>query len=775
MPASAPVIDQVRLREIARLPATQALAELQPILNQDTAEAVWRMAYKVATAAGDRAAVIEALRGILSRRPKDRALWNRLGAHLWRAGDTAGVVVLLEAWQAAIPADSNMREDLAAKAFASMDGSKPRAYAVALAAHISPGPLAAALQLANRRQGSSRTLALIGALDTRRLPAWIGQCAVIIKSRHAIADAPVVPPLAGEMEILISVAIALAADQRRKKLSAVLGLLGSSGERACSAPRFNELIAAIVATRSRDLALAGLHLFQATHHAHLRSIVTNANLSGDDELGAAALRRFHQLRPGNWNVLRLCWTIGDVDRREDMIQTLLDEQEALASTSSETAGDFGRNLLYSGRAEESRRAYTRALDSWPGNAELLLGLGEACFWLDEFEEAARAAALAEVHPDCFHRARSLAARICVARSDAAGALENMDAAVSGDGAIYDAFVIQAMMCGQDFERAFDACWRGRTSSIAAAFPAGAIGKDRISIVVRGQERLPGRTAVLGLHGLGDEIKLAQLAPRIAEGCEDALFVCDHRLVPLFRRSFPGLVFEGKHPTAPAGKAGAGQFDRKTSAIAKAARNVVDFKHYLKFCFTRLSDFATDGHPLVADQESTGRWRRRFSAASSAPTIGLFWRSTLHTHMAMHKRSRLSDWIHVLGGLGVTIVPLQYELAAEERALIDENPQLFAAYPQVDVRNDIEELAAMMSALDLVIVLPGTTQHLAGALGAPTFMAAHPYEAGWRRHPETGRDLWAPSVEVISGAANDGLRGSIAATGRRVSAWLQDRL
>jgi hypothetical protein len=77
---------------------------------------------------------------------------------------------------------------------------------------------------------------------------------------------------------------------------------------------------------------------------------------------------------------------------------------------------------------------------------------------------------------------------------------------------------------------------------------------------------------------------------------------------------------------------------------------------------------------------------------------------------------------------------------------------------------------MMLALDLVIALPGTTQHLAGAVGAPTIMPAHPYDAGWRRNPATRYDWWSPSVRIITGKIADGLKGSMIEAAQIASDW-----
>jgi hypothetical protein len=57
-------------------------------------------------------------------------------------------------------------------------------------------------------------------------------------------------------------------------------------------------------------------------------------------------------------------------------------------------------------------------------------------------------------------------------------------------------------------------------------------------------------------------------------------------------------------------------------------------------------------------------------------------------------------------------------------------------------NDLDETAALMTALDLVISTPTTVSMLAAALGIATWQMTYGYD--WQTHG-TGRNLWFPTM------------------------------
>ncbi len=73
----------------------------------------------------------------------------------------------------------------------------------------------------------------------------------------------------------------------------------------------------------------------------------------------------------------------------------------------------------------------------------------------------------------------------------------------------------------------------------------------------------------------------------------------------------------------------------------------------------------------------------------------------------------------------------------------------------------------------LLSLPGTTQHLAGAVGARTLAVTHPAEALFRTRPGTNIGNWSPNVEVVTGPPGRGFDGAIANAARRLEEILRE--
>jgi ADP-heptose:LPS heptosyltransferase len=65
----------------------------------------------------------------------------------------------------------------------------------------------------------------------------------------------------------------------------------------------------------------------------------------------------------------------------------------------------------------------------------------------------------------------------------------------------------------------------------------------------------------------------------------------------------------------------------------------------------------------------------------------------------------------------------------------------------DTGEDLDELAAAISALDLVITVDNTIAHLSGALGRPVWVML-PYSAEWRYGQSGSTVPWYPSMRLF---------------------------
>ena len=237
--------------------------------------------------------------------------------------------------------------------------------------------------------------------------------------------------------------------------------------------------------------------------------------------------------------------------------------------------------------------------------------------------------------------------------------------------------------------------------------------------------------VVGEQGLGDEVLFANVLPDVIErlGPEGRLSLAvEARLVPLFQRSFP-MVTVGPHATYDI----SGRTTRAVPFVGEG--EAIDLwapEASLMREFRRsVADFPARPSFMTADPKRVAHWRKVLEGAPAGRKVGLLWKSAI-TRDARHRYfSPFAAWAPVLARKGVTFVNLQYgdcseELAAAKR---DFGVEIWSP-PGIDLKQDLDEVAALSCALDLVIGFANATLNIAAACGVPNYLISVP--GAWTR-------------------------------------------
>jgi hypothetical protein len=207
---------------------------------------------------------------------------------------------------------------------------------------------------------------------------------------------------------------------------------------------------------------------------------------------------------------------------------------------------------------------------------------------------------------------------------------------------------------------------------------------------------------------------AGMIPELSAAAAHLTVECEPRLVPLFARSFPGVeIIPRTNPPHPA----TGAADLQIPA-GSAAR-------WLRGSLARfpLSFPAGQGY-LRADPERVAHWRERLAALGPGPRVGICWRSALSSGLRARHCTSLPQWGAVLTAPGVHFVNLQYDDCREE--LAEARGRFGVAIhtlPDIDLKQQIDEVAALTTALDLVVTVGTAPACMAGALGVPVWLLA----------------------------------------------------
>lgn len=244
------------------------------------------------------------------------------------------------------------------------------------------------------------------------------------------------------------------------------------------------------------------------------------------------------------------------------------------------------------------------------------------------------------------------------------------------------------------------------------------------------------------QGVGDEIMFASCVNDLVKVAKHVVLVCDDRLVPLFKRSFAGVTIVGQSKENNI-SINATDFIEKlpeidaqlsSASLPMVFRNTIEeFKS------------AAAGY-LVADELAVEIWRERFKAVGSKLNVGISWRGGHVTNTQLKRSIGLEHWGEIFKLQNVQFVNLQYgECKSELQNVTD----LFGVkVHEWDVSQpliDMDDFAAKINALDLVISIDNSTVHLAGSLGVDTWLL-QPYSPDWRWLPEQTGSYWYSSIK-----------------------------
>jgi Flp pilus assembly protein TadD len=245
-------------------------------------------------------------------------------------------------------------------------------------------------------------------------------------------------------------------------------------------------------------------------------------------------------------------------------------------------------------------------------------------------------------------------------------------------------------------------------------------------------------------GLGDEIMYISCLQEVVDQSESCILECDHRLIPLLKRSFP----DPKLSYVPTIKAKE-SFTREPelSKIEQTTDNTIVLENIPLILRPNLESFPGKAY-LVPDPEKVKDWKQRLKQLGDGLKVGISWRGGAAGYTRRKRSITFDLWEPILKTPGVHFINLQYGNCTKDLQDVKENFGVTVHdWPDVDPLKDIETPAAQISALDLVVSIDNTTVHVAGALGVPTWVLL-PFIPNWRWGSDTEKSYWYPSLRLF---------------------------
>lgn len=277
--------------------------------------------------------------------------------------------------------------------------------------------------------------------------------------------------------------------------------------------------------------------------------------------------------------------------------------------------------------------------------------------------------------------------------------------------------------------------------------------DALQYSTASTDTMPKSALVLSGWGLGDDIfRLGLLRNYLSDG--NYTMMLDSRLIKMAKAALPDWNFlshsrineVGRHEFWRHRQGVAATLDplRVTfEAISEAKRHcailVQEDLQALHFAQMGKSNTSTQAPILKPDDEKIMVWKDWLDESGEMPKVAICWRSGLLGTSRGNSFFSNQEIAKIMQDMPVRWVLLQYDWEIDEINEIEKLAQTkFLKPPNLDLKNDIEGVAALSLACDLVLSTGVSTRELCAAAGANVFSISFgwPFANYCRRNEDT---------------------------------------
>jgi tetratricopeptide (TPR) repeat protein len=277
--------------------------------------------------------------------------------------------------------------------------------------------------------------------------------------------------------------------------------------------------------------------------------------------------------------------------------------------------------------------------------------------------------------------------------------------------------------------------------------------------------LAGRTIfVYAEQGVGDEILFAGCLPDVVARAAQVVVDCDPRLVPLYRRSFPSAEIRGASQFEPTDWASGIEADYQ-AAIGSLPR----------FLRRSADDFPQHHGYLRADTDRAAHWRAQLArGGDAAPRVGLSWRGGTLRSRGPSRSIDLEQLVPLFEVPHIQWVILQRGASAGElNAALGAAGKDLASPAWPDTLENLDDTAALLGAVDLVITVDNTIAQLAGATGRPVWILL-PFAPEWRYGMGSDGTPWYPTAKLFRQDSHGEWKSPVHRAARELCTWADGR-
>lgn len=234
--------------------------------------------------------------------------------------------------------------------------------------------------------------------------------------------------------------------------------------------------------------------------------------------------------------------------------------------------------------------------------------------------------------------------------------------------------------------------------------------------------------IIGDQGLGDQIFFSKILKKIPTNFCGVFVLTDNRLINIFKRSFPNMIFFGDIESYPASF-----FDYQ-----------ITFGDLVAILNLEPSQTIQKPH-LTPNLEITNHLRKKY-LFSKKITCGISWKSS-NIKIGSSKSINLSDLGEMLSISNCMFTNLQYGKVHQEIMKVEKQYSTnLLNIDDIDIYSDIDSLLSIIECCDVIVTTSNINAHLAGAIGKKTLLLT-PYSHGniWYWGDDS-QNKWYPSIK-----------------------------
>ena len=211
------------------------------------------------------------------------------------------------------------------------------------------------------------------------------------------------------------------------------------------------------------------------------------------------------------------------------------------------------------------------------------------------------------------------------------------------------------------------------------------------------------------QGIGDTMNWSSCLPLVTSQAKHCIMECQEKLVPLLKRSFPNVEVKAVNKKS--------DLDRDDFDLHLPMGSL--YKHFID----KIMQNPKPNAFLVPNPERVNFWKERLNSLGKGPYIGISWKSSVVSAYRRQHYATISEWSPVLTIPDITFINLQYTDYANDIAQVqDEFGVKVHNFEDLDQYNDIDDVAALCAALDMVISNKTTVPFISAGVGTPTVLA-----------------------------------------------------